>query len=261
MSHFTVMVVTKTQTEEELKAALQPFHEYECTGTMDQYVIFQDCHDEVVKDWNEMTSAREQYETMEEFAKDYHGYDIIQDGRIGRYTNPNKKWDWWSVGGRWSGFLRLKDGTEVDTAAKGDVDFAGLVAEAREDAAKRWDEVHAVVNHRDWLSWKYCREREANLDAARELYNNQQVVIDLENQLHIWDPDDFLASKEEYMDERGKNAFITFAILYDGKWFQRGEMGYWACVSDEDEDWDNAFHEILKDIPEDRFLTIVDCHI
>lgn len=331
MSHFAVMVVTKTQTEEELKAALQPFHEYECTGTMDQYVIFQDCHDEVVEEWNEMTSTayrspdgkvyggsedifyreptaeeqktvrmgmgfgsgiswaskdwgdgkgyrakvrftptgfeefqrsiREEYETMEEFAEQYHGYDIIQDGRIGRYTNPNKKWDWWTAGGRWSGFLRLKDGAKVDSAAKRDVDFAGVVAEARENAAKEWDEVHAVVNHRDWLSWKYCRERGADLDAARELYNKQQVVIDLRTQLHLWDVDDFLKSKDEYMDSCGKTAFVTFAILYDGKWFQRGEMGWWTVVYDEDEDWDNVFHEILKDIPGDRFLTIVDCHI
>jgi len=47
MSHFTVLVVTDTA--EELEAALQPFHEYECTGIEDEYVIDVDRTDEVTE--------------------------------------------------------------------------------------------------------------------------------------------------------------------------------------------------------------------
>lgn len=39
MSHFSTLVVTKTDSDEELHAALQPFHEVECTGIFDQYVV------------------------------------------------------------------------------------------------------------------------------------------------------------------------------------------------------------------------------
>lgn len=39
MSHFATVVVTTTQSQEQLAAALQPFHEFECTGVSDQYVI------------------------------------------------------------------------------------------------------------------------------------------------------------------------------------------------------------------------------
>lgn len=40
MSHFSVLVITKTKPSDgELAAILQPWHEFECTGTDDQYVV------------------------------------------------------------------------------------------------------------------------------------------------------------------------------------------------------------------------------
>lgn len=39
MSHFTVAVVLPEYSEQALKDALQPYHEYECTGVNDQYVV------------------------------------------------------------------------------------------------------------------------------------------------------------------------------------------------------------------------------
>jgi hypothetical protein len=36
MSHFTVLVVTDSP--DDVEAALQPFHEYECTGIFDDVV-------------------------------------------------------------------------------------------------------------------------------------------------------------------------------------------------------------------------------
>ena len=48
------------------------------------------------------------YETLEEFADEYHGYSKLDNEEVwGRYTNPNSKWDWYSVGGRYTGrYLR-----------------------------------------------------------------------------------------------------------------------------------------------------------
>ena len=40
MSHFTVAVVLPEYTKESLEQALQPFHEYECTGVKDEDVKF-----------------------------------------------------------------------------------------------------------------------------------------------------------------------------------------------------------------------------
>ena len=51
------------------------------------------------------------------------GYKIDDFNNIISTYNPNSKWDWYSVGGRWSGYLPLKDGTFVDTAFVSEVDW------------------------------------------------------------------------------------------------------------------------------------------
>lgn len=37
------------------------------------------------------------------------GYEINEDGNLISRYNPDSKWDWYSIGGRWSGFLPLKE--------------------------------------------------------------------------------------------------------------------------------------------------------
>lgn len=59
MSHFAVLVITDQEpTHEVLSAALQPFHEYECTGIDDQYVVDVDVTDEVEQGFAKYTYRR-----------------------------------------------------------------------------------------------------------------------------------------------------------------------------------------------------------
>jgi hypothetical protein len=58
MSHFAVLVVTKTGDKADLAAALQPFHEFECTGIEDQYVVDVDKTDEALAKYAEATTVR-----------------------------------------------------------------------------------------------------------------------------------------------------------------------------------------------------------
>jgi hypothetical protein len=133
MSHFPVLVVTKTGSQEELENALQPFHEYECTGVNDEYVIFVDETAELLENYNtdavpfifdaagqrmfEPFSDRSmayynrekktfdlpegweikhvptrEVNSFEEYIRD-EGYEINDEGRIGRWTNAFK-WVW-----------------------------------------------------------------------------------------------------------------------------------------------------------------------
>lgn len=60
MSHFTVMVVLPEQptTENQLLAkALQPFHEFECTGTDEEFVQNVDKMPEAMEEFEEATST------------------------------------------------------------------------------------------------------------------------------------------------------------------------------------------------------------
>jgi hypothetical protein len=335
MSHFTVLVALKEATEEALEAALQPFHEYECTGTKDEHVVFVDHHDEVKSDWETETNkayrspngdvyggheeifyrepspeeakkvgsfagtgcgggimwssrdwcdgrgyrakvrfipegfeefqrpVQDQYKTIELFASEWHGYSEIENGRIGCYTNPNAQWDWWSVGGRWSNFLSLKDGTKADDAKKADIDFDGMRQEEADKAAKTYDQVAAITNGRGWTSWEQARDDRDDIDDARKFYNGQQVIIDIKEKFDhpFMDKDVFLQSREDYVDSMKRKAITTFATLVDGKWAAKGEMGWWACVSDEVSDWPTDFQRIIDSVPDDHHLVVVDCHI
>jgi hypothetical protein len=55
MSHFTVLVVTDSP--DDVEAALQRFHEYECTGIVDQYVKWIDVTDETLNDFKTGTTT------------------------------------------------------------------------------------------------------------------------------------------------------------------------------------------------------------
>lgn len=96
MSHFTVLVPAKDK--DELEARLLPYHEYECTG-IEQYIEFvPEDMDELQKDFTEHGKGRD----FETFVEDWSGAEKNEQGIYGRWTNPNKKWDWWEVGGRWN---------------------------------------------------------------------------------------------------------------------------------------------------------------
>lgn len=57
----------------------------------------------------EMVPFRQRYATLAEFTTEYHGYEE-HDGRFGHMTNKQGHWDWYSIGGRWTGFYPLKSG-------------------------------------------------------------------------------------------------------------------------------------------------------
>jgi len=133
MSHFTVAVITPEQpSDDALAAILQPWHEYECTGVDDQYVIDVDVTDEMRADFEKYGKEGQ---TFEDFVPYWSSAEVRGDGRCYRYTNPNAKWDWWSIGGRWTGLLKIKAGASgvlghqawcADPAEEGHADQARI---------------------------------------------------------------------------------------------------------------------------------------
>jgi hypothetical protein len=280
MSHFTVMVVG-----EDVAAQLAPFHEFECTGLDDEYVIDIDKFDEARKRYEEdltdgvrnietgeffpffdeagawveefsrpasgtgffNTTRREkrvpegyveatmptmQRKTFQEYIEYHYGYKprglgedkygYIEVNEIGEVTkvidrtNPSAKWDWYAIGGRWSDFFTLKDGTKADVARKGDVDVNYMRGEAGAAAGEEWDKA-----------------------------------------------EDYMIPREEYVERARSKALMTFAFVKDKMWNERGDMGWWGCVSDEKpvDEWVAAFNKMFDELPDNTLLTLVDCHI
>ena len=116
-----------------------------------------------------------------------------EEGQMVTY-NPNSKWDWYSIGGRWSGFLPLK---ELDSEGNHLTTNEALVGE---------------------IDWEY-------------LLNEKFPPF--------W-----------YVDE-------------NGEWFEKGEMGWFCYVKEEqpEDDWATQFKDYLDTLDPDCLVTVIDFHI
>ena len=183
-------------------------------------------------------------------------------------TNPNKHWDWWQIGGRWSDMLQLKSGGRADQARKGDIDFAAMRQAKESEAAADYDKFHQIVAGRQIPVWDEVRKRhgDGKIDDARKEYNENPVIVDLRKSDYIfWDgsPQDYLIPREAFIEAAGDRACVTFAVVKDGQWYERGEMCMFAFVHNEMDqaEWNRQFHKMIDSLPDDALLTVVDCHI
>jgi hypothetical protein len=199
---------------------------------------------------------------------------------------PSPKWDWFQIGGRWSGFFKLKPGAlgqkgersllatpgepedpmSADIARKGDIDFEGMRDAAGNAAAARFDEARALIGDLPQPEdFDAVRTRHGeNIDAAREEYWAQPGLQAIRKMLG-WSesPQVFWGEREAYIKDARDNAILTHAVVKDGEWYEHGEMGWWGIVSNEkpDDEWRTKFNELVDGLPDTTVLTLVDCHI
>jgi len=266
MSHFNILVSIQEDENSALEAALQPYHEYECTGIKDEFVKFVPC-DEVEKDlrveYQECDAG--DYDSFEDFIKDYYGYEI-QDGVIGNYTNPNRKWDWWRLGGRWSNSLITKDGKECDYAKKSEIDFEAMKKRCVDANLPNFDKAIEIMNGETFKPWcDVLAMKDKAIEWKRDFYHGQTAVkrlkAEFDNPFHSLDQ--YLVSRDDFIKSKEFQGISMFAVLHDGKWIEKGDMGWFGMVSDEKEksEWKDIYIKIISEIPDDNYLCVVDCHI
>lgn len=174
-------------------------------------------------------AMKDKYPDYETYLKDWHGVDDPQ--MQGYYSNPDAKWDWYQIGGRWAGFFVAKagrDGTDgVDVIKVKDIDWAAMEQVEKDRRAKRYD------------------EEMAKPEADR----------------FIWEPVARTETRDEYINASVSNS--TFAVLHEDVWYERGEMGWWGVVSNEvdRDEWDIQFRNLVDSLDPDSEVTVVDCHI
>jgi hypothetical protein len=227
------------------------------------------------------------YPSFEEFVREWHGDEGRDEekGRYGSWTNPNAKWDWYQLGGRWTGYFKLKDGAAGDTGSPGlltraaeaghadsalkkDIDFDGMRAAAAAKALETYSRYEDILSkHGAAPDFAEFREGFDTIEDARVAYNNLESIQALrEAELMPW----MSGIKETY--GMGRDAFVgqaqdsrisTYALLMNGNWYERGSMGWFGMASDEkDKDtWNKEFAKLLDSLPDDTLLTVVDCHI
>lgn len=245
-------------------------------------------------------------ESFTEFASDWYGWEVVPFGQqpdlddVHKYgyilvdeqgevvkcidrTNPNKHWDWWVIGGRWSGFLKLKGGAtgelgrkglmgscandgegRADVALKGAIDFEGMRDKAAIEARDRWDKAALTHDGQSWDPWSEIGPRTGYDDVARETYNKQPAVVALKKVFtHPFDDiDQYLKPRDQFIQQARESATVPYALVKDGQWIAKGDMGWFGMSRDkvEQADWNRNVNELLDSLPDDTPITVVDCH-
>jgi len=219
--------------------------------------------------------------------------------------NKQSKWDWYELGGRFSGqYIKLKsenilqaaatsrvgspgvfdNETGIDAALKKNIDFRWIRQEAEDEAAKLWDEVDAYLSeknvdrtHESWESMISAipegDDRRSLIEDARERYQAQPVVKAFEELNRETDHkygglmgdgiEPYLVPRELFIKRAGDGSFSPFAVVKDGQWYERGDMGWWGMVADEkdQDEWNAEVAKLLEGLPDDTLISIYDCHI
>lgn len=229
MSHFSVLVLhAKDDSFEDL---LAPFNE---NLEVEPYLYMS--HKEAVEEIEQTLATlkpeiQEKYQLMSETdrLRAYFGRIIDEEGNIWSTHNPQSRWDWYSVGGRWGKHpIPLKDGSSAVECPVSKIDF-GIDQEEYDNALKRWSEL-TETDENGLLKSEYFKIR----------YKDAETFA------------------------RSRSQFSTHAIVTpDGKWIEKGKMGWFAYCSatpEEERAWD-ANYESLVTRYKDYVATFVDCHI
>ncbi|MCD1124847.1 hypothetical protein LPW36_02150 [Jinshanibacter sp. LJY008] len=288
MSHFTVLVVGQNPEQQ-----LAPYHEFECTGINDQYVQDIDVTDEYRLDYERQ---EDRSETFLEFAKNNNDYSVVEFGqapdiddahkygwiqldedgevaKVVRRTNPNAKWDWFVLGGRWRDFFKLKNGGFADSAMKIDIDFDGMTSQAAEDAKTEYQAfADAIAGMEFPKTWpEMMLGNTGSIDELRKAYASQpaveavrQAVRDKKLPFTFQCSFDYYGRNiDEYVKKCQAQCLTTYAVTMDGQWYARGEMGWFGLSSNEmtETEWNQKVAEMIAALPDDTVLSVYDCHI
>ncbi len=211
--------------------------------------------DELLAPYCESVEPGSPYAVFEEHAD--AEVDAIT-GRHGYWLNPNARWDWYTIGGRWQGLLKLRDGVtgrygndydaderercrpiRCDIALAADCDFRPNEEERRR--ALRFWEIH--------VEGKLASQEEE--EAFFSPYKPEYFI-------------DQYGTKELYAECQAE--FLTYAFVSpDGIWHETGHMGWWGiddATAESHEAYRREFAAALASaVEQGLYITVVDCHI
>lgn len=182
--------------------------------------------------------------------EDCHGGGLVKST-----YNPRSKWDWWKLGGRWTGAL---DGYEPwkDPLNLERCDLCGGTGVRRDEIARSHGQIVGVIGV------DYCVGEEDHPRKGQRGWCNgcdgRGMRVKFSYEEH--DGDIQLASDitNEALEKRMPYAVVT----PDGEWWNQGKMGWWGISRDDmkDEDWGAAARDMVK-VHARCLAVVVDCHI
>jgi len=253
MTHFTVLVRFEgdlATAKERVEQMLAPYDE---NLEVAQYKHYYE-KDEIKRMAEHYKIDLSDLKSLAENMKDWHGTEGGVDEKGLYYLstyNPRSKWDWWSIGGRWSGRLILKrrakgikgepgvfkNPTGIDIAYLKDIDLEKMQQVRLEQHMQTWDE--------------FIEKAEVGKDPGIEFWLSGVEEGD---------------TLETFLARAGKDAPISAcAVLDELGWHEPAKMGWFGSDYDRTEDeetWNSKFAErFLSNPTPNTIVAMVDCHI
>ena len=283
MSHFTVAVITAKK--EKLEEMLAPYDEgvevepyiertkkeiIEKARKWKEDFLKKQKEGKKLSDWEfKYINAETDEELYQVEMDEYEQYD--EDGNKLSTYNPDSKWDWYSVGGRWRNSLLTKEDNEdvISETSLEDLMNQGSNLRKESPIGYKWVDGARIKD----IDFKKAIEFQNTYNKAIrfwETYVEGQEPITEEEKENI----KFELYKKEYYIERYQtkenyakvqSTFSCWALLDETGWHEKGKMGWWA-MNDSTKDSEQLFLEkftetINKTENQDKYLIIVDCHI
>ena len=187
-------------------------------------------------------------------------YTGVEKDGIYDYYNPDAKWDWYEIGGRWPNSLKVKKDAQFNMGGHygkmGTPEGKGRYrwVDAAPLCEIEWDLMNTVSPKQKKKAsefWdKYVLNQDPNYD-AKFAYKREYYL-------------DRYKTKEEYI--KRTNIFTTHDLLVeDREWITIEDMGWFGyddSTYDSETDYIKQFYDIVK-APEyqNYWFVVVDCHI
>lgn len=219
MSHFTVAVIHRVN--QSVDDLLAPYDEQISVAPYVKYTRHQAI--DLVHQWK----GYEEMPDDEAYACIAEDYESDENGNLLSTYNPNSKWDWYQIGGRWDGELRLKNGDRSNEARICEIDFSPD-KEAYDVAIEQWNN--------DFMGG----------------FSNKEYFVEM------------YGTAEVYAES--VSAFSTYAVVTpNGVWHEKAEMGWFGmdnATPEDSKNWPLKYYErFVKNADPNLIMTIVDCHI
>jgi len=246
------------------------------------------------REWLKDCTNRQEILSISELNEETkYGYTLIDSNgevvKTIKRTNPNYKWDWWEIGGRYRNRLLSTQGGVCDSERVGDIDFEVMKQTAvmrREESLEKvvkesllsFEEINSLwAQYVKYGGWKAFIKEWENMEGRKGIRPHEAISLLPENHIIRKMRETDLLNKFSGMlgldvDETEPNlenwvqsapALSCYAINYDGQWEAIGEMGWFGCSSDEvtQAQWQATVDETLAKCSKDYWITVVDCHV
>ena len=215
--------------------------------------------------------AKLMYPDFDAYCEDYCGYVKSADGRWGYTCNPNAKWDWWQIGGRFPGGLLVKNDLKdcILSCKENQADAPAGYKYA--DAARKKDICWELMKKIAMKIAEQNYQRYIKAFEAKDAKDIDFFARVTEDGISGWCNMIYIKGEtlDEYKARKGTSdtdQYQVHAYAFvdrNGDWNASGDMGWFgiSCNDKPERAWNDELQTLMNEVQDDDFIVAVDCHI